>query len=144
MVLFSVAWMLIHVTSNVVIDGDTKMKADFVLSELQKLSETGIYSTLQIKDATLDGEHDGIFHHNTILSLKLHSPHFASNREVEEFRVVIMKHKSTNKTTFAIDEFPVMKEDAIEQFYIEMVKRKRIKQREQMEQLEIEHQDIFT
>ena len=119
-------------------------KAKFALSELQKLSETSIYSTLSIQKAFIEGEHDGIFHYNTILSLDLYSPFFASKKESEHYRMVLMTHKHTNITTLAIDEFPVMDEDAIEQFYIQMVKEKRKLYRKEMEILDSETEIIHN
>lgn len=136
-------WQLLSVLSLLCIlsvaRGDrATQKAEFALVELQKLSETGIYSTLSIRKATIEGEHEGIFHHNTILSLDLHSPHFASKLETENYRMVLMTHKHTNITTLAIDQFPVMDDDAIEKFYIDMVKSKRKLYRREMESLELE------
>lgn len=36
---------------------------------------------------------DGVFHHNTLLTLNLASPYFSSGRKDERFTVVVMEHK---------------------------------------------------
>lgn len=36
---------------------------------------------------------DGVFHHNTLLTLDLASPYFSSGRKDERFEVVVMEHK---------------------------------------------------
>jgi hypothetical protein len=109
--------------------------AEYALNELKKLSETGIYDTLSIKNVKHEGARDGIFHINTMLTLELASPFFESGKETEEFRFIVMKHKFDNVTTLAVDEFPVMKEDAIEEFYIQMVKERRKKRQQAFAEL---------
>lgn len=36
---------------------------------------------------------DGVFHLNTILTLELSSPYFASGQKEENFEVVVLEHK---------------------------------------------------
>ena len=57
------------------------------------------------------------------------SPFFKSRRESETFDIMVMKHLSEDATSFAIDEFPVMEEGAIERFWTEMVEERRAKRR---------------
>jgi len=104
--------------------------AEFALVELSKLSDSGVYQSLSLHEVSKAEEEVGIFHYNTILSLKLHSPFFKSGEEVEEFNMVVMEHKTDHVKSFAIDEFPVMDDDAIEKFWIQKVELKR-KQREE-------------
>jgi hypothetical protein len=101
--------------------------AEFALTELRRLSETGIYDSITIKNVQKEGTMDGIFHVNTLLKMELACPYFQSGKESEEFQFIIMKHKFENVTTLAVNEFPEMREDAIETFYIQMVKDRRRK-----------------
>ncbi len=109
--------------------------AEFALAELKKLSETGVYDSLSIKNIKNEGSRDGIFHINTMITLELASPYFKSGLESEEFRFIVMKHKFENITTLAVDEFPVMREDAIEEYYIKMVKERRKKRKQAFAEL---------
>ena len=63
----------------------------------------------------------GIFHFNTFMVLELACPHFKSGSAVESFDVMVMRHLEDSTYSFAIDEFPEMTEDAIEEFWIEKV-----------------------
>jgi hypothetical protein len=112
--------------------------AEFALSELTKLSDSGVYQSLSLQELTKAEEEVGIFHYNTILSMKLHSPYFKSGEEVEEFHMVVMEHKTDRVKSFAIDEFPVMDDDAIEKFWIQKVEVKRRQREEAYRRLEIE------
>ena len=51
------------------------------------------------------------------------SPHLASGRAADAFDVVVMRHRDDGVRSLAIDEFPEMTDDAIEQFWIEKVLR---------------------
>ena len=53
--------------------------------------------------------------------LELACPHFKSGSAVESFDVMVMRHLEDSTYSFAIDEFPEMTEDAIEEFWIEKV-----------------------
>lgn len=44
-----------------------------------------------------------------------------SKRQYEEFDVMVMKHLENEHTNFAINEFPVMEDSAIEEYWIQMV-----------------------
>ena len=104
--------------------------AEFALIELTRLSDTGIYESLNLKHIHSAIEEDGIFHYNVILSLELYSPYFKSGLDTEVFSIVVMTHKHDHVQSFAIDEFPQMNEYAIEEYYIAKVELKR-KQREE-------------
>ena len=69
----------------------------------------------------LTGMQDGHFHFNTYLTVSLKCPHFLSGEPVEDYEMMVMKHKEDGTFAFGIDEFPVMNEDAVEQFYIQKV-----------------------
>lgn len=104
--------------------------AEFALDELARISDSGIYKSLSLSRILFAMEEDGIFHKNIILNLELACPYFKSGLDVEVFSMVVMEHKQDHVKSFAIDEFPQMSEDAIEQFYIEKIELKR-KQREE-------------
>ena len=134
LILFPFAWT----SASSSVDFNFREEAIFAVDELKKLSDSGIYSTLslsKIVDASTD---DGIFHTNTMLRLELASPYFRSKKPHETFNMIVMKHKEDGIKSFAIDEFPVMDEDAIEQFWIQKVEAKRRLREEAFRRLEIE------
>jgi hypothetical protein len=112
--------------------------AEFALQELSKLSDSNIYETLKLSKILSADEVDGLFHMNIMLHLELECPHFASRRLKESYHMIVMAHKEDNVTTLAIDEFPVMNEDAIEEFYIRKVERRRELREKAFEELEME------
>jgi hypothetical protein len=112
--------------------------AEFSVRELSKLSDSGIYTSLSLSSILSAKYNEGIFHNNIILELELASPHFKSGYSVERFHVVVMKHKDDGVTSFAIDEFPVMDEDSIEEYYIKKVEEKRRRREESFRRLELE------
>ncbi|RYY82280.1 hypothetical protein EON63_13675, partial [archaeon] len=92
---------------------------------MKRLSDSGIYTTLSLANILDYEEIDGIYHNNVALELELRSQHFKSKLDTEVFNMVVMKHKKEDITTLAIDEFPVMDDDAIEDFYIQKVEEHR-------------------
>jgi len=119
-------------------DEDQTEMAHFALRELAKLSDSGVYSTLSLSRVLSYREEDGLFHQNHHLSLELASPYFASKLAVESFEMIVMVHKDDGVKSFAIDEFPVMDEAAIESFWISKVEEKRGLREEAFRKLEIE------
>lgn len=113
--------------------------ANWAVKELQSLSDSGIYSTLELREVLQAEESDqSIFHQNTILSLALSCPHYKSGKEVERFVVIVMKHQHEPFATIAIDEFPEMKEEAVEAFYIQKVEAKRQRREATLAKMEAE------
>lgn len=113
-------------------------EAQFALNELRKLSDSGIYSTLDLSKVISAAQEDGIFHVNTILKIELSSPYYKSKNPTEIFNVIVMKHKEDGVKSIAIDDFPSMDEDAIEVFWIRKVETKKRKREEAFRRLEIE------
>ena len=95
--------------------------ASFVLNSLKEINDSAIYSESlhlhSIHDIAVD---DGLYHTNTILSLELSSDHFASGKDTELFKVVVMDSKleegdeGDSRRGYAIERFPKMKDEAIE------------------------------
>ena len=98
--------------------------ASFVLNSLKEINDSAIYSESlhlhSIHDVAVD---DGLYHTNKILTLELSSEHFASGKGKELFQVIVMESKlqegdegSTHRLRrgYAIDRFPKMKDEAIE------------------------------
>ena len=73
-----------------------------------------------------------------MLELELASPHLLSGADSEPFDIVVMKALDDGVRSLAIDEFPEMTEDAIEQFWIEKVERHRSAREEAFAKLELE------
>jgi hypothetical protein len=102
-------------------------ESNFALTELIKLSDSTIYSTLKISKILSAHKEDGLFHDNTILELEFYSPYFKSGVTLEKFEIFVMTHKEDAVKSFAINEFPEMHEYAIEHFTnikVEMMKKK--------------------
>ena len=104
--------------------------SQFALDELKKLSDSGVYETLSLQEVVSAATQTGVFHFNYFLTLQLASPHFKDGKPSAPFEVMVMRNLEDGVFSFAIDEFPVMDEDAIESFWIEKVERHR-KLREQ-------------
>ena len=98
--------------------------ASFAVSELRLLSESGIYETLELVRVHYGAAQVGTFHNNTYLTLELASPYLLDAKTTLH-DVIVMKDLDDGVRSFAIDEFPVMEEDAIERFWIERVERER-------------------
>lgn len=135
------------------------------MKELRKLSESGIYETIQLKEiksaaaavrcingcvhavvveiqnVSRCGEtfQDGIFHKNMKFVVDLYSPHLRSKLPSEEYEMIAMQRHDDGSWTFTINEFPIMDELAIEEFYIRMVERRRREREEATSRLEAEH-----
>ncbi len=113
--------------------------AEFALNELAKLSDSEIYSTLSLINILSSKEEEGIYHYNHIIDVELKSPYFKSGQDTEKFTFILMKNKFDDSVSFAIDEFPVMDETAIEKFWIDKVKHKRSQKDEIFRRLEVEY-----
>mmetsp|Transcript_31924 Transcript_31924/g.32544 ORF Transcript_31924/g.32544 Transcript_31924/m.32544 type:complete len:283 (+) Transcript_31924:205-1053(+) len=119
-------------------DGKVVKEAEFALRELQKLSDSEVYESLSISKIVNAESEIGIFHFNMMLTIELTSPYFASGQLTESYKIIIMTHKEDGVKSFAINEFPVMNEDAIETYWIRKVERKRREREESFRRMEIE------
>ncbi|KAJ8607418.1 hypothetical protein CTAYLR_009976 [Chrysophaeum taylorii] len=97
--------------------------AEFVVSQLARISDSGIYRTLSVRRIVAAEESRGIFHNNTFLTLELASPYFESGSPVETFEAIVMVRDG--ERAMAIDAFPEMRDDAVEAFEIEAIERRR-------------------
>ena len=88
-----------------------------------------MYETLSLAGIESAATQTGVFHFNYFLELRLASPHFKDGQPAQTFDVMVMRNLEDGIFSFAIDEFPVMDEDAIEEHWIEKVERHR-KERE--------------
>jgi hypothetical protein len=86
----------------------------YAVNELKKLSDSGIYQSLKLEKVISAQTVEGLFHHNAVLKVDLSSPFFESKRLVEQFEVVVMRHKEDGVVSLGIDEFPKMNEKDIE------------------------------
>jgi hypothetical protein len=99
--------------------------AELAVAELAKLSDSGVYETLGLFKINSASTQTGVFHFNTFLDLELESQHFKSGKPTEAFEMMIMQHYEDGTHSFAIDEFPEMNEDTIEEYWIRKVERQR-------------------
>jgi hypothetical protein len=113
-------------------------ECSLLISALRKLSDSTVYSTLEISRVHSAVRENGIFHNNLILEVELSSPFFRSGLESENFTVVVMTSKADDVKSFAIDEFPVMHDVAIESFYNEKVVQKRHERERSLRWLDVE------
>lgn len=98
---------------------------DFVLRELRKLSDSGIYETLKLKDIVSAETMAGAYHDSIFIQMQFTSPYLDGDTMVTTHDVVVMRNVNDNVLSFAIDEFPKMNEDAIEEFWIRKVETAR-------------------
>ncbi len=115
-------------------------EAEYALRELSLLSDSLIYETLKLHKILAAREHDGIFHRNILLELELSSPHFKSGMLTENFNLILMEHKDDGTRSIAIDEFPLMNENDLEQFYEKKIRAKRVNREELFRRMEVEAQ----
>lgn len=104
-------------------DPEIVQDANFVISELQKLSDSGIYRSLTLHRIAKAHKSMGIYHNNTYLTLELASPWFQSQKTFETFEIIVMHDDSD--ASFAIDEFPVMDDDAVEMFQHDAIQQRK-------------------
>lgn len=113
-------------------------EAQFAVEELSKLSDSGVYTSLSLKKIMSAEATDGVYHKNLLLTLELTSPYFKSGKKSEIFDMIVMTHNEDGVRTLAIDEFPVMQESAIEEFWIKKVEKKRFDREKAFRRLEVE------
>ena len=110
----------------------------FAMDELKKLSDSGVYETLSLHKIASAATQTGVFHFNYFLQLEMASPHFKDGAPSAAFDVMVMRNLEDGVFSFAIDEFPVMDEDAIEEHWIEKVERHRRLREESFAAMEAE------
>jgi len=97
---------------------DVVEAATWALHELTQMSDSGVFETLQLKNIMFAAHHVGLYHNNTLLRLKLASPHLQNPSGVSEHEVVVMTPLDPPHTrSFSIDDFPLMTDDAVESFW---------------------------
>jgi len=99
--------------------------AEFFLEELKKLSDSGIYRTLKLVRVETAHTQRGVFHDNLFMTVSLASPHFDGGASISKHDVIVMRKLEDDVRSFAIDEFPIMDENAIEDFWIQKVEAHR-------------------
>jgi hypothetical protein len=83
----------------------------------------------------------GVFHDNVFLSVVLESPHFQDGALQSKHDVLVMTSLDDGVRSFAIDEFPSMDADAVEEFWIKRVEEHRKLREEVFTRLERDYAD---
>ncbi|KAJ0404351.1 hypothetical protein P43SY_001471 [Pythium insidiosum] len=118
--------------------------ANFAVDYLRSISDSGIYETLRLVHIEDAATQTATFHDAIHLCVSLASPYFKSGNATEQFQLVVLEGKEPTgippkrERSIAIDEFPVMDEDAIEAFWIQMVETRRAQRRQLFERWEQE------
>ena len=112
--------------------------AEFVVEELGKLSDSGVYESLTLSRIVQALTQRGAFHDNTFLTLDLASPHFASGNATERFECMEMKRFDDAAKSFAIDAFPHMTDASIEEFGVRNIERRRLARQRAFADLELD------
>jgi hypothetical protein len=127
---FSFILSLLMILSSVSSTGETQRfaesEANFAMTELRKLSDSGVYESLSLAQILSYSTESGTFHDNTNLKLSLASPYFKSGKAVEEFEVMVLTHKDDGVKSLAIDEFPEMSERSVESFLVKKTIAKKV------------------
>ena len=64
----------------------------------------------------------GVYHTNTFLQVELESPHLLGGIPYTMHELIVMEALDDGAKSFAIDEFPVMDPEAVEEFWMRMVR----------------------
>lgn len=90
------------------------------------MSDSGVFETLSLSRILFAASHVGVYHNNTMMRIELASSALADERGVSEHEVVLMTDLDPpHGRAFTIDEFPLMKEEAIEEHWRAKVMRSR-------------------
>ena len=127
---------------------EAKAAAAFMLEELRALSDSGVYETLSLHSITSAAKQHGVFHDNVFLTVRLASPHLAvaaagttssgGAPATTVHEVMVMTSLEDGVKSFAIDEFPEMDDDAVEEFLIRKIEKRRRDREESFAQIERE------
>jgi hypothetical protein len=90
-------------------------------SRMRALALSGSFSPSLLLTFSFSPLQDGIFHYNTHVTVKLSSPHLLDGAASSTHRLLIMIDKEDRTRSFAIDAFPMMEPDAIEEFWMRKV-----------------------
>jgi hypothetical protein len=95
--------------------------AHWAVGHLRNLSDSGVYTSLRLQAITHAASQEGVYHNNTLLTLTLASPHLLDGFATSEHQVIVMADLEDGVRSFAIDQFPIMEPDAIEEFWMRKV-----------------------
>ena len=79
-----------------------------------------------------------MFHLNYLTRVRIASPHYKDGAPHHDYELIVMNNKDDDSWSFAIDEFPVMAEEAIEAFWVEKVMQHKVQREEFFQELEAE------
>mmetsp|Transcript_5210 Transcript_5210/g.14779 ORF Transcript_5210/g.14779 Transcript_5210/m.14779 type:complete len:155 (-) Transcript_5210:109-573(-) len=119
-------------------DPEIVKAAGACVEHLQKLSESGIYKEIHLNRIMEASSNEGVYHNNIFLKLELKSSYFKSGQPTEAFNFMHMTHLEDGVVNFAVDDFPAMDEEAIEEYWIKMVEEKRKRRTEVLQRFEAE------
>jgi hypothetical protein len=118
---------------------DIQSAAAWAVDYLSKMSDSGAYESIRLHKVLWAATHSGVFHNNTILKLQVTSPDIDSKDGLSTHEIVIMSDlEDPSVRSFSIDDFPVMKEAAIERKWREKAYNHARKREEVFKRLEEE------
>ena len=95
------------------------------MNHLKNMSDSGVYTSLSLVAILEAATQEGVYHNNTLLTVELASPHLLDGLPSASFKIIVMADLEDGVRSFAIDQFPIMEPDAIEEFWMRKVDRHR-------------------
>lgn len=95
--------------------------ADWAVGHLRNMSDSGVYTSLSLVSVLEAATQEGVYHNNTMLTVRLASAHFLDGVPTSDHKLIVMADLEDGVRSFAIDVFPIMDPDAIEEFWMRKV-----------------------
>lgn len=95
--------------------------AQWALHRLRNMSDSGIFRTLALQRVVNASFQPGAYHNNTIMFLELASPALLDGDASSTHAVVVLTDLEDGVRSLAIDEFPLMEPEAVEEAWRQKV-----------------------
>ena len=101
---------------------DVVVSAQFAVEKLRELSDSGVFSSLDLKRIVSAATSRGVYHDNWFLKVELTSPHLARGI-LSAHDIIVMKSIEDGVLSLAIDEYPAMSQRSIDAFTRRKIER---------------------